>query len=61
MEVSRNMEASRNEIYSVIGKPLNSKIRITFIFIIVFILFIIIIVFLIVTQYIKIEDPIKNV
>jgi hypothetical protein len=54
------MEASTNEIYSVIGKPLNPKLRMIFVFIIAFILLIILLVFLILTEYIKISDPING-
>lgn len=54
------MEVPRSEIYTVIGKPLDSKFRFIFIFIILFIIFVIILVFLILTEYIQIKDPINN-
>jgi len=54
------MEATKEEIYSVIGKPLDSKFRITLVIILFIIIFIIIIVFLILTDYIKITDPING-
>ena len=54
------MEASRNEILSVVGKPLDSKLRTIFIILIFVIIFIALIVFLILNEYIKITDPING-
>ncbi len=54
------MEASKDEIYSIVGKPLNSKLRLVFIILIFVIIFITIIVFLIVAEYIKLTDPVNG-
>jgi hypothetical protein len=54
------MEATRTEIYSSLGKPLNPKYRSLFIFVVFFILVIVLIGFLIFTGYIKISDPVNG-
>jgi CHASE3 domain sensor protein len=54
------MEATKDEIYSAIGRPANPKLRMIFVFIIVFILVILLIVFLLITDYIQISDPIRG-
>jgi hypothetical protein len=54
------MDVSKTEIYSIVGKPLDPKLRFTFIILIIIIILIISIVFLIVSEYIKISDPVNG-